>query len=110
MRKLHASILKTLRRGVSVDIGGEEFYPYCPPTNPHQKDCDLTDLRGGQKVVCRLDGFLVVRVIQEIRQANYLPRFRVGTTEDDKQWIGKTKIFGVKKLSDRIEIMDEVCG
>ena len=104
---LHVSIAKKLRKGYPVVVEGKEYFPLRHKKNPHQKkylEHGITHLKVGHWVICRLGGFLEDRMIQDIQQQNYLPRFRVNVDGDIKQWIGKTKILGVEKLEEEISI------
>jgi hypothetical protein len=78
-------IAKLLRKGKSVEVDGTKYSPYTKET------C----VNLGDSVVCYLDGMLQVKTVQEIKQINYLLRFLVGTDEDVKKWVGKTKVLGI---------------
>jgi len=110
---LSRRIAKALRKGQSVEINGETFISIEHMTNKHQKSAidryGLTSLKPGDRVVCYVYGLLEVRTIEKIKQRNYLPRFKVGKKTDDiKEWVGKTKILGVKEESFMEELVYEL--
>jgi hypothetical protein len=92
---------RRLRKGETIEIDGKIFLPVVHQVNKHQKEAidknGLTKLKVGDVVLCYLDGLLEIRAIRRIEQVNYLPRFKVGTPDDLKKWIGKTKIFGIEE-------------
>ena len=92
---------KPLRKGKSVVVEGESFIPVIHIVNKHQQkaveEVGLTNLSVGDRVICYVDGCLQIREIRRIKRQNFLPRFRVGIKSDKRQWIGKTKILGVRE-------------
>ena len=103
---LSFKLAKKLRKGYSVIVDDVEYHPLQHKRNSHRDTSldKITHLRVGNRVICYLDGILEKRIIREIEQVNYLPRFKVGEYEDVRKWVGKTKILGIEKISEEITI------